>query len=45
MNKIKDKDSLKSLNTVAQKLSENELACEPDELLNLIMEQLKAGEL
>ncbi len=45
MNKIKDKDSLINLNTVAQKLSESELACEPDKLLNLIMEQLETSEL
>ncbi len=45
MNKLKDKDSLINLNTVAQKLTESEIACEPDKLLNLIMEQLEANEL
>ncbi len=43
MNKIKD--NLIILNTVAQRLTESELACEPDKLLNLIMEQLEASEL
>ncbi len=45
MTKVKDKDSLINLNTVAQNLSESELACKPDKLLNLIMEQLGASEL
>ncbi len=44
MNKIKDNDSLIKLNTVAQNLSESELASESGSLLNLIMEQLEASE-
>ncbi|NRB81784.1 MAG: hypothetical protein HRU38_24515 [Saccharospirillaceae bacterium] len=42
MNKVTD--SLLNLNTVAQNLSESELASESGKLLNLIMEQLEASE-
>lgn len=45
MTKAKDKDSLINLNAVAQNLNESELACKPDELLNLIIDQLGASEL
>lgn len=43
--KVKDNDSLINLNAMAQNLNESELACKPDELLNLIIEQLRASEL